>query len=228
MKIHGLQKLTLLDFPEHVACTVFLAGCNLRCPYCHNSGLLTKDAEPLMDSDAFFDFLETRVGILDGVCITGGEPFLTPELPDFLAEIKRRGFQVKLDTNGTFPEKLAAVIKEGLADAVAMDIKNAPDRYAETTGLPLVDISAVKESAALLMNSGIDYEFRTTVTAEHHNEESFKRIAAWLAGARKYYLQPFADRESVLVSGLHTPSEEDLKTYRNILLSTISVVGIRG
>ena len=156
MRLHGLQKMTLLDFPGRVACTVFLGGCDFRCPFCHNYELVDGSAPPIMEDSDLFAFLEKRRGLLDGVAITGGEPCLRPELPDFMRRIRDMGYGVKLDTNGTHPALLRTILEEGLADYVAMDIKNRPEKYAQTVGLPAVDLVPVRESVSLLMHGGIE------------------------------------------------------------------------
>ncbi len=228
MLIHGLQKMTLLDFPGKVACTVFFDGCNFRCPFCHNSELLGVGFPPLMDDGELLAFLEKRKGVLDGVCITGGEPLLQKELPALLESIKNMGFLVKLDTNGSFPETLAELIDKGLVDYVAMDIKNSPRRYAETIGKERYDLSKVEKSIALLLTGKVDYEFRTTVVAQLHDEESFREIGKWIQGAKRYFLQCFAPRDSVLQPGLDAPSEADIHRYAEIARFYVPETGVRG
>ena len=229
MDIHGLQKLTLLDYPGRVACTVFLGGCNLRCPFCHNSELLDlHTAEPVMTDAELLKFLESRRGVLDGVCITGGEPLLRPELPALLKAIKDMGYPVKLDTNGCFHEHLAYVLSENLVDYVAMDVKNCPDRYAETCGLMCMDLSPVFDSIDLLRSGTVDYEFRTTVVDELHDANGFYGIAELIAGAKRYFLQPFTDRDTVIYGGLHAPSADKLAEYADIVRPRVESVSIRG
>lgn len=228
MDIHGLQKLTLLDFPGHVACTVFLAGCDLRCPFCHNGGLVLGGMEPVMDDAALLDFLKKRQGLLDGVAVTGGEPLLRPDLPDLLRAVKALGYAVKLDTNGAHPAALRLLVGEGLVDYVAMDIKNSPEKYAATVGLPGFDLNPIQESAAFLLSGGVDYEFRTTAVAEFHDDASFKGIAQWLSGARRYFIQCFTDRESVIRPGLHAPTKEQLTHWADIVRPSIPDVELRG
>ena len=228
MQIHGLQKMTLLDFPGKVACTVFFDGCNFRCPFCHNSELLGVGFPPLMDDGELLAFLEKRKGVLDGVCITGGEPLLQKELPALLESIKNMGFLVKLDTNGSFPEALTELIDRGLVDYVAMDIKNSPQRYAETIGRERYDLSKVEKSIALLLMGKVDYEFRTTVVAQLHDEESFHEIGKWIQGAKRYFLQCFAPRDSVLQPGLDAPSEADIHRYAEIARIYVPETGVRG
>lgn len=228
MDIHGLQKLTLLDFPGRVACTVFLQGCDLRCPFCHNGGLVLGGMEPVTDDAGLLDFLKKRRGLLDGVAVTGGEPLLRRELPALLRSIKELGYAVKLDTNGSHPEALRAVVATGLVDYVAMDIKNSPAKYAATVGLPGFDLTPVRQSAALLLEGTVDYEFRTTAVAELHDDDSFREIAQWIAGAKRYYIQCFIDRDSVLRTGLHVPDKAQLERWADIVRPLIPSVELRG
>ena len=237
MKIHGLQKMTLLDFPEHVACTVFLGGCDLRCPYCHNYELATGKVPPVMEEEELLAFLAKRKGLLDGVAITGGEPCLHRDLPDFIARIRALGFAVKLDTNGTHPDMLREVLEKGLVDYVAMDVKNSPARYALTAGLTEKEtdensepafVSAVRESIRILMESGVDYEFRTTVVEELHREEDFEEIGALIKGAKRYLLQCFTDRDTVPYAGLSAPSKAKLEACAAIVRRYVGDVKIRG
>lgn len=193
--------MTLLDFPNKVACTVFTGGCNLRCPFCHNARLVTEiDASETVAADEILSFLKKRTGLLDGVCITGGEPLLQSDIEDFIREVKALGFALKLDTNGCFPDKLAALTEKGLVDYVAMDIKNSPDKYAETVGIKNFDLSPVKKSVSILKDGKTDYEFRTTVVREFHTEESIEAAAESIAGAKRYFLQNFVDSGN-LISG---------------------------
>jgi len=229
VKIMGLQKLTLLDFPGRLACTVFLGGCNLRCPFCHNPSLVLPQRlpPPLMDTEDLLAFLKSRVGKLTGVCITGGEPTLYAKLPERIRQIKDLGFAVKLDTNGSNPEMLRDLIKEGLLDYVAMDIKNDPDGYVQTCGG--VDIlDRVKESAELLMNGNTDYEFRTTVCAPLHTPKRLEAIGRWLAGANAYYLQQFVDSGDLLGSGMRPLTMEELEKLHKAVLPYIKNTSLRG
>lgn len=228
MDIQGLQKLTLLDYPGKVACTVFLGGCNLRCPFCHNGELVLTPGPALMNLEELLTFLDRRRGLLDGVCVTGGEPLLRPELPRLLEAVKEKGFLLKLDTNGGFPRALEDVIRRGLVDYVAMDIKNSPDRYPETAGVPGLDVEPYRESAALLLEGRVDYEFRTTVVRELHNEDSFRAIGPWLKGARRYFLQAFVDRDTVLSPGLHPCSREEMEVFTALVRPFIPQVELRG
>ena len=228
MMLHGLQKMTLLDFPGRVACTVFLGGCDFRCPFCHNYELADGSARPVMDEAALMAFLEKRRGLLDGVAITGGEPCLRPDLPDLMRRIRGLGFAVKLDTNGTHPELLNAILREGLADYVAMDIKNSPEKYARTAGLAELDLTPIRRSVALLTAGNVDYEFRTTVVDELHDADDFEAIGAWIAGARRWFMQPFTDRDTVPYGGLHAPSAEKMEAWLGIMRRYVPDSRIRG
>ncbi len=228
MNVNGLQKLTLLDYPGKVACTVFLAGCNLRCPFCHNSELIPGSAPAVTDDAGLLDFLKKRQGMLDGVAITGGEPLLRPELPELLLRVRDLGYSVKLDTNGTRPEALERILAAGLADYVAMDVKNSPARYAETCGVETVDLGPIRASIELLRAGAADYEFRTTVVDELHDESSFTAIGPMIEGAKRYYLQPFADRDTVAFAGFHAPGAAALSRYADIVRPFVGAVGIRG
>ena len=228
VKLHGLQKMTLLDFPGRVACTVFLGGCDLRCPFCHNFELADGSAKPVMDDAELFAFLEKRRGLLDGVAITGGEPCLRDDLPELMRRIRELGYAVKLDTNGTHPGMLARIVEEGLADYIAMDIKNSPAKYAQTCGLARVDLEPVYESVRLLMEGPTDFEFRTTVVDELHEVADFEAIGRWIAGARRYFLQVFADRDTVPFDGLHAPSAPKLAACAEAIRPFVPQVRLRG
>lgn len=228
MKIHGLQKMTLLDFPGRVACTVFLGGCDMRCPFCHNAELIDGSAEAIMDETELLAFLEKRKGLLDGVAFTGGEPTLRKDLPDLFRRIKAMGYPIKLDTNGLHPDRLKALLDEGLVDYVAMDIKNCPEKYAVTAGLDTVDLDKIQQSIDLLKNGTVDYEFRTTVVDELHEAEDFAKIGAWIAGARAYYLQAFTDRDTVVFENLHAPSREKMEAYAYTVRKFVPNTALRG
>ena len=229
MKIHGLQKMTLLDFPGRVACTVFLGGCDLRCPFCHNAELIDGTAPAVMETDELLAFLKKRQGLLDGVAVTGGEPLLRgKELTELAERIRDLGYPLKLDTNGTHPERLRELIDRGLIAYAAMDIKNSPERYAQTCGLETMDLGPVRESAALLMEGRTAYEFRTTVVAELHDAESFRGIGEWIRGAQRYYLQKFMDRDTVPFEGFHAPEDEEMRTYREIMIPFVENTQLRG
>jgi pyruvate formate lyase activating enzyme len=229
MIINGLSKLTLLDFPGRVAATVFLAGCNLRCPYCHNAPLVLRtDETEQIDENEFFAFLKKRRGLIDGVCITGGEPTLRPDLPEFIRKIKDAGYAVKLDTNGTNPGMLASLIGSRMLDYVAMDIKNSLVKYPETVGIPGFVTETIKVSAALLMSSAVDYEFRTAVVKGLHEKEDFEEIGHWLAGAKRYYLQNFVDSGDLIVRGTEGHSPEKMAEFLEIIKKYIPGAELRG
>lgn len=228
MKIYGLQKMTLLDFPGHVACTVFLGGCDFRCPYCHNFELADGTAKPVMDEEEFLSFLKKRQGLLDGVAITGGEPCLYKDLPELVKKIRELGFMVKLDTNGYHPQLLKQILDEKLIDYAAMDIKNSPEKYAVTCGVESVEMDTIRTSINLLMESGIDYEFRTTVVEEFHEAADFEEMGKMIRGAKRYFLQSFTDRDSVPFGNLHAPSKESLEQYLSIMKKYVPDSAIRG
>ena len=248
MKLYGLQKMTLLDFPGRVACTVFLGGCDFRCPWCHNYELAVGSAEPVMDEEEFFAFLKKREGLLEGVAVTGGEPCLSKELPAFLRKIREMGFLTKLDTNGAHPELLEQILREGLADYVAMDIKNSPGKYLLTAGLARNTESGgssgeevrqekarqetllgrVRRSIRLIMELAPDYEFRTTVIRQFHEEQDFAEIGEMIRGARRYFLQSFTDRDTVPYGGLSAPEKEELLRYAEQIRRFVPDVQTRG
>lgn len=229
MKICGLQKTTLLDYPGKVAATVFLSGCNFCCPFCHNADLVTGRAEELLSADELMAFLKKRAGILEGVCITGGEPTLYPEeLANLMRRIRELGYAVKLDTNGYRPQVLKDLCRQGLADYVAMDIKAGRPHYAKTCGLSEVHMENVMESADFLMQGQIAYEFRTTVVKGLHTAEDFEDIAQWIGGCRQYFLQGFVDSGNVLKSGFSAYTRAELLEYLTIVQSTIPNAEIRG
>ena len=229
MRICGFNKTTLLDYPGKVASTVFLGGCNFRCPFCQNGVLVTAPGkQPEYTQEEILAFLKKRKGILDGVCISGGEPTLAPELEDFLSKIKGLDYHIKLDSNGSRPDVIKELAEKKLIDKVAMDIKACPDHYSLLTGIVCLDMDKIRESADFLMKSGIDYEFRTTVVRELHSEQDFTEIGKWLSGAKAYYLQAYKDSEGVLKPGFSSYTREELEKFRQILLQTMRVVEIRG
>ncbi len=226
MRICGLQKTTLLDYPGKVACTLFLEGCNFRCPFCQNAELLDGKGGEDISEEELFSFLSRRQGILDGVCVTGGEPLLSDVRP-LLSRIKELGFSVKLDTNGSFPARLKALVADGLVDCVAMDIKTAFPRYKKVAGAD-VDVAKIEESADFLLGGSLPYEFRTTVAQELHSAEDMLEIGRRLRGAKAYSLQNFRDGDTVLRRGLHPLTDEQLRTFKNLLLPYIPATRIRG
>ncbi len=228
MKIHGLQKLTLLDYPKKTACTVFLGGCNFRCPFCHNKELVLGDFPPAISEDEILKFLKKRIGILDGVCITGGEPLLHDDIEDFIKKIRDIGYLVKLDTNGSKPELLKHLINSGLIDYVAMDIKNSPNMYAETIGIDNFDLSPIEKSVEILKSADINYEFRTTIVSEFHTSESIKELSEWIHGSKRYFLQNFIDSGNLIRPGLNPVSEDELKVFCEIAKKYVEHSMVRG
>lgn len=235
MLICGLQKLSLVDYPGKLAATIFTGGCNMRCPFCHNASLVTHISEEQQLSEEYvLNFLAKRVGKLDGVCISGGEPLLQPDLEDFIKKVRALGFLVKLDTNGSEPYRLRTLLEKNLLDYVAMDIKNSPEKYSETAGVEGFDSASVFECAKIIMSSGVPYEFRTTLVRGLHEPEDIEAIGRLLSGAEKYYLQSFKDSGDLVGFGVKPAlemtafSKNDIDAFRNILLRHIKSVEIRG
>lgn len=220
--------MTLLDFPGVVSCTIFLGGCDFRCPFCHNFELIDGTAQPVMTDDELIDFLKGRKALLDGVAITGGEPCLHKDLPELIKRIRAEGYKVKLDTNGYHPEMLKKILDEKLVDYVAMDIKNSEEKYALTCGLESIDLDIIKESVSLLMNGDTDYEFRTTVINEFHEEADFEKIGEMIKGAKRYFLQRFTDRDSVPYGNLTAPSFDKMRKYAEISRNFVEKTELRG
>lgn len=229
MKLGGLQKMTLLDFPGRVACTVFTVGCNFRCPFCHNRSLVVSPAVPEFSQDDFFAFLRKRKGLLDGVAVTGGEPLLHPDMPAFLEKIRSLGFAVKLDTNGAFPDRLRAILEAGLADYVAMDVKNSPEKYEQTAGAAGL-LPQVERSVALLLEGKTPFEFRTTLVNELHEASDFAAIGRWIAGAERYFIQGYVDSGDILGGGerFHVASPEKAKACLEAVRPFIPGAKLRG
>ncbi len=228
MLIKGFQKLTLLDYPGKTACTVFTGGCNYRCPFCHNAGLVTKlDTEIISESEVLSHLMK-RQGILDGVAISGGEPLLQGDIEEFLQKIKELGYSIKLDTNGSFPDKLKSIIDKGLCDYVAMDIKNSKERYNETIGIDNFDISLMEKSVEILKDSDVDFEFRTTVTKNFHTMEDIEKIGEWIKGTEKYYLQNFVDSGNLIDSNVEGVSKEEMQLMLERIKKYVPTAEIRG
>ncbi len=229
MRIGGLQKLAMVDFPGKVAATVFTSGCNLRCPFCHNAPLVTRpeEAEDLTE-EAVLDFLAGRRGLLDGVVLSGGEPLLQPGVEEFLARVRDMGYAIKLDTNGCYPRRLQELLERGMVDYVAMDIKNSLEKYAETVGCPGFDTTAVKESAALLMEGDVDFEFRTTAVKPFHTSEDMEAIGRWLSGAPRYFLQTFVDSGNLVGEGCAPFSPSEMQEFAEKARPWFKTVAIRG
>ena len=230
MLVSGLQKLTLLDYPGKVACTVFTGGCNFRCPFCHNSSLVLPEQIAHDSSvDEVLRFLKKRVGVLDGVAVTGGEPLIHADMADFLREVKAMGYMVKLDSNGSFPDRLIALVQAGLVDRVAMDIKNSPALYAKTAGLEKLDMEAITRSKDFLLKGTVDYEFRTTVVKGLHTAESLMEAARFIEGAKEYYLQQYKDSGAVLAAeGLGAFDADEMHALADAVRPIVPTVQVRG
>ena len=227
MQLGGLQKLTLLDFPGRLACTAFTVGCNFRCPWCHNGSLVRRTAETF-DASELLAFLRKRRGVLDGVCISGGEPLLHDGLADTLRAVKDLGYAVKLDTNGSFPDRLRQLVEANLVDYVAMDVKNCREHYGVTAGVPDLDVSPMVESVSYLLSEPVEFEFRTTVVGQFHNRENMEALARWIAGAKRYFLQSFVDGETLLSRGCTGLSPQEMEDLRQAVLPWVPGAELRG
>ena len=226
MKISGIQKLTLLDFPGKVACTVFTPGCNLRCPFCHNASLVFSCTDEIGE-ESVLSFLKKRVGVLDGVCVTGGEPLLQKDIAAFLRKVKALGYLVKLDTNGTFPDRLQPLLDEKLVDYVAMDIKASPDNYDNATGV-VTDLDKIRRSVTLLRQSGVAHEFRTTTVKGIHTAADFEAIAQWLRGEERFFIQQYKVADDMIGEPFESFTKAELDTFAAIVAETVSQVAVRG
>lgn len=229
MEIYGFQKTTLLDYPEHVAATVFVGGCNFRCPFCHNGQLVLEPAsQAAVSEEEIFAYLEKRRGILEGVCITGGEPTLQNDLSKFICRVKDMGYLVKLDTNGYRPDVLKALLRAALLDYVAMDIKASPKNYPVAAGVRAFDFERIRESIRILEESGIPHEFRTTVVRGIHTKEEFEDIGRLLKGCPAYYLQSFSESKNMIGAGFETFSAEEMEEMAALARKYIDAVKLRG
>ena len=229
MQIHGIQKLTLLDFPGHTACTVFTGACNFRCPFCHNASLvLNPSQQPLVPEKDVLAYLASRKGLLDGVCITGGEPTLQEDLLEFMGKVKALDLAVKLDTNGWDPETLAMIVENGFADYVAMDVKSSRERYAEACGLKQFDTAQVEESVKLLKKAIVPYEFRTTVVRELHDTAVMEAIGEWLGDVPRYFLQNFKDSGDLLTHSCTGCSPSEMQALLAAVRQYIPSAELRG
>lgn len=228
MIIEGLQKTTLLDYPGCVACTIFSHGCNLRCPFCHNAGLVVRQPSNIIKIEELDEFLNKRKGILDGVCLTGGEPLLQKDSLDFIRHLKQFGYKIKLDTNGFYPERLKVAIDENLVDYIAMDIKSSLENYPLAVGIPDIDLTPVEESVSLIMSSGVDYEFRTTAVKGLHLVSDFEKIGLWLKDAKRYFIQQFIDSGDIISEGLSAFSKEETEKLLAAVRENVENAEIRG
>jgi pyruvate formate lyase activating enzyme len=219
----------MVDYPGKLAATVFTGGCNLRCPFCHNALLVTRLSEsPTLSQEEVLSFLSSRKGLLDGIVLSGGEPLMHPDAVDFLEKVRNLGFSIKVDTNGSYPEMLETILQRGLADYVAMDIKNRPEKYAETVGIPGFSTENVEKSLSLLRSSGILYELRTTVVRQFHTPEDLAAIGKWLGDVPAYYIQNFEDSGNLIQSGLTGFSPEELQILADSAKTHLKSVFIRG
>lgn len=228
LQIGGFQKVTLLDFPRRVACIIFTIGCNYRCPFCQNSELTAKDIEVSNSEEDVLNYLEKRKGVIDGISISGGEPTMQQGLENFIKKVKAKHFQVKLDTNGSNPNTLKKLLDENLLDYVAMDVKNDLLSYSKITGVQNINTENIKKSITLIKESGIEYEFRTTIIKEYHNIENIKGILKIIGKDANYYLQNFKDSENVPQKNLHSFSDEELHFIKNELSIEYPNLKIRG
>ena len=229
MRICGLQKLAMVDYPGKLAATVFTGGCNLRCPFCHNALLVTRLTEsPSLSEDEILSFLASRKNLLDGMVLSGGEPLMQPGCTDFLQRVRELGLSIKVDTNGCYPDILGDILSRGLVDYVAMDLKNSREKYADTVGIPGFDLSSIEESIQILKNSGVDYEFRTTAVQGFHTSNDIRAIGQWVQGAPRYFLQQFVDSGNLISPGLNPLSEKELQNLAQTAQPWFGQVSIRG
>lgn len=229
MNICGYQKTTLLDYPGHVAATIFTGGCNFRCPFCHNSDLVVNSTmSPCISQEEIFSFLKKRKNVLSGICITGGEPTLQTNLSEFIKKVRSLGYKIKLDTNGYRPDVISSLLEDNLLDYIAMDIKAGLSNYAKVSGIPNLDTSKIKESISIIENSGIDYEFRTTVVKELHNRQDFLEISEMLSSSSSYFIQSFKDSGNILTPGLSSCDTDTLNQYLAIVKNKLPFSSLRG
>lgn len=228
MIFNGFQKMTLLDFPGRVACTLFARGCNFRCPFCHNAGLVLGGNMESYKEEEILSYLNKRKGLLDGVCITGGEPLLHIDIKDFIYKVKELGFAVKLDTNGSRPETLKELVNEGLIDYVAMDVKNSIQKYGEAVGIENLDTTDIEKSIDFLLLGKVDYEFRTTIVNPLHTVEDIKKLCERIKGAKRYFLQNFVDSGDLIGEGMTAYTTETLKEMLSVAQKYIPEAQLRG
>lgn len=227
MDFVGIDKLSLLDYEEKTSCVLFAKHCNFRCPFCHN-GLTVLESEETIPWEEIEAYLIKRKGLIDAVVFSGGEPTLMDDLFNKIKEVKQLGYLIKLDTNGTNPEILEKLINENLIDYVAMDIKNSLSRYPETVGCPKIDTSKIIESIKIICKSPINYEFRTTLVKEFHDENAIQELGILIKGSHKLYLQKFVERDGCIKKGLHEVDEITAKKFKEILSNYVDEVHLRG
>jgi len=229
MRIYGIQKVTLLDYPDRTACTLFFGGCNLRCPFCHNASLVRLDARPI-DEGEVFEYLKKRKNLLGGVCVSGGEPLIHPEIGELLSQLKELGYDVKLDTNGTNPSRLKELVERGLVDYVAIDIKSSPEGYPAAVGVPGFDVTPVDKSIKLMLGGAVDYEFRTTAVRGLHTLQDFTSIGDWIAGAKRYFIQNYSGMGDILSGGegLSPFEESELRAFLAVVSPKVEYAALRG
>lgn len=228
MIIEGLQKTTLLDYPGNVACTLFAHGCNLRCPFCHNAGLVVRQPANIINKEEIAAFLEKRKGILDGICLTGGEPLAQKDSIEFIEFLKSFGYKIKLDTNGFYPDRLKEAVGRGLIDYIATDIKSSKEGYPRAVGIEGIDIAPIEESVEFIMSCGVDYEFRTTAVKGLHLVSDFENIGKWIKGAKKYFIQQFIDSGDIISSGFDAFSKEETEKLLAAVRENVPTAEIRG
>lgn len=229
MILCGYEKFSMVDFDGKIACTVFTGGCNFRCPFCHNAPLVVGNLKSQqIDESEVFDYLQKRKGLVDAVCVTGGEPTLQPDLCDFLAKVRSMGYATKLDTNGLRPDVLKAVLDDKLVDYVAMDVKNSPEKYAHTVGVQNVDMGKILASIQLLKDSGIDFEFRTTLIKEFHTADDVQKIAYLVSGAPRYFMQKYNDNDGCIAHGYTPVPKADAERYKEYFAGKVGFVSLRG
>lgn len=229
MIVCGYEKFSMVDFDEKIACTVFTGGCNFRCPFCQNGALVVGNVKAeQIDENEVFDYLQKRKGLVDAVCVTGGEPTLQPDLKDFLSKVRDMGYLTKLDTNGLRPDVLKSVLDEKLVDYVAMDVKNSLKKYAVTVGLNEVDTAKIKESVETLLNGNVDYEFRTTLIKEFHTAEDMREIADLINGAKKYFMQKYKDNEGCIAHGFSPVEKDEAEKFKTLFDGKVAKIGLRG
>ncbi|MBE6682535.1 MAG: anaerobic ribonucleoside-triphosphate reductase activating protein [Ruminococcaceae bacterium] len=228
MIIEGLQKTTLLDYPGNVACTLFAHGCNLRCPFCHNAGLVVRQPANIINKEEIAAFLEKRKGILDGICLTGGEPLAQKDSLEFIEFLKSFGYKIKLDTNGFYPDRLKEAVGRGLIDYIATDIKSSKEGYPRAVGIEGIDIAPIEESVEFIMSCGVDYEFRTTAVKGLHLVSDFENIGKWIKGAKRYFIQQFIDSGDIISAGFDAFSKEETEKLLAAVRENVPTAQIRG